>query len=103
MSQRQLGHFPGTHHQNRFSLQVPEDLDRQLHCGGCHRNCRSANSRLGANPLGRRKCGFANANQLAADSPRPLCDFECFFDLSQNLSLAHHHRIQAGGNAKQVH
>ena len=52
---------------------------------------------------------FAAANALCsrcsscpATVPAAARHGECFFHLAQNLRLAHHHRVEAGGHAEQV-
>ena len=57
---------------------------------------------LGADTLGRGKRALQQMFELAADGARGARYGEGLLHLAQNLRLAHHHGVQAGGHAEEM-
>ena len=83
-------------------LQRAEDFAGQIDGDGCDGNRVGADARFGAHPLGRGKGALQQMFELAGDGSGGARHGEGFFDLAQNLRLAHDHGIKAGGHAEEM-
>ena len=102
MTGRELAHLPAPDQINTLAFQVAENLLGQIHCDRRHRNCRGRDRRFVAYPLGDREGPGQQRVQLRIDCAHRARGSIGFLHLTQNLRLAYHHRIQAGGHAKHV-
>ena len=98
----QLRHLARARNHDRAVGERSENLARQLHGGVTHRYGHLADAGLGAHALGHAEGAGEQAFQPAADRAGILGGGVGGFELSQDLRLADHHGIQAGGHAEEV-
>ena len=99
---RQFGHLARAYDIHSPVSQRAENLFCQLHGNSRNRNTRAADGRLRAYPLGHRKRPRKQGLQSRMHCAQAARHGVSFFDLSQDLRLAHDHRIQAGGHTKNM-
>ena len=102
MARGQLRHLARAHDHDGAVGQRAENLARQLHRRVADRNGHLADAGLRAHPLGHAEGAGDQAVQPAADRAAILGRGVGGLELAQNLRLADHHGIQAGGHAEQV-
>ena len=102
MARRQLRHLTGAHNHDGAVRKRSEDLARQLHGRIADGNRHLADACLGAHPFGHTEGAGHQAIQPAAERAAILGGSVGGLELSQNLGLADHHGIQAGGHAEQM-
>ncbi len=102
MARGQLAHLARANQEDRAALERSEDLARQLDGHRGDGNRVRANFSFGADLFGGGKGALQQVFELAADGARSAGHGESLFHLAQNLRLAHHHRVQAGGHAEQM-
>ena len=102
MPRGQFAHLARAHQENRASLQRAEDLARQFHGHRGDGDGVRADLGLRANLLGGGKGALQQVLELAAHGARGARHGEGLLHLAQNLRLAHHHGVQAGGHAEEM-
>jgi hypothetical protein len=97
---RQLAHLASAHQQHGAPAEAVEDLLGQLHRRERHRDGVAGDLGLGTHALGDVEGLAEERMQLGAHRPTSLGQRECVLDLTEDLRLAEHHRIQAGRDPK---
>ena len=98
----QFAHFAGADDHDGAVVERAENLARQFHRGVADGDGHLADAGLGAHALGDAEGAAHQAVQPAAERAAILGGGVGGLELSQNLRLAHHHGIQAGGHAEQM-
>ena len=87
---------------NALAVQVTENLLGQFDGDGSDRDGRRTDSSFCANALGYGEGASEQLIELGPDGAHRARRCVGFFYLSQNLGLAHNHRVKAGGHAEDV-
>ena len=98
----QFAHLARAHQENGAALERSEDFARQVDGHRGDGNGIRSDAGLGADFLGGSKGALQKVLQLPGHRARSTRDGEGLFYLPQNLRLANHHGIEAGGHAEQV-
>ena len=103
ISQRFFGHFAGADHQRLLVVEAFEYLPGEIgHCHAGNAHAALVDGRFGGHAAGdadrRLKCRVQQRAGVVAIDRRLVC----LLHLGQNLRLAHHHAVQAGGHGEQV-
>src|SRR5215467_12300298 len=98
----QLRHFARADQVNRLVFERSEDLLRQLHGHGRNGDAGTADRRLRAHAFGHSEGAGEQRLQGGVDRADAAGHGIRLLHLPQNLRFAHHHRVQAGGHAKNV-
>ena len=98
----QLAHLPGADEQDSAPREAGEDLLRQLDGGKGDGDRVARDVRFRPHFLRDRKCLREEGVQRRPHRLAGLCERECVFHLSQDLWLAHHHRVEARRHAEGV-
>ena len=98
----EFAHLAGAHDHDGAVVERAEDLARQFDGGIADRDRHLADAGLGAHALGDAEGAGHQAIQPAAERAAILGRGVGGLELSQNLRLADHHGIQAGGDAEEM-
>ena len=98
----QLAHLAGADQQHRAAVEAVEDLLGQLHRGEGDRDRVPRDLRLRAHALGHAEGLAEQRVQLRPDRLARLRQREGVLHLAEDLRLADHHRVEAGGHAEGV-
>ena len=102
MPGRQFAHFPGADQQHRLVLQCAENLAGQFDRGERDRNGVAGDIGFGTHPLGDRKGLVQEAVQDQSGGLVVGGIAVGRLDLTQDLGLADDHRVETGGDPKDV-
>src|SRR4051794_39805600 len=100
MARRSLRHLAGANDQNAFPVERAEDFTSEFNGGVTDRNSTLPDLRLGADTFGDIEGTCQHGIQNTSDRTLLFCLRVRLFQLTEDLRLAHDHRIQAGCNAK---
>src|SRR5579872_2585039 len=95
-------HLAGAHNQDLFVFKRAENLAREFDGREAYGNRARSDLGLGPDALGNVKGTRQKRVHEAVDCPFLLRDGVGGFELAENLRLAHHHRIEAGGDTEEV-
>jgi hypothetical protein len=98
----QLYGFTGADQERSLGLEVAKDLPCKADGGEGHGHRAVSDSCVRANLLGNGKSVLEQASQKFPGSTRGTGGLKRRFDLSENLGLAKHHRVQTAGDLQQV-
>ena len=102
MAGGQFAHLAGSDEVHRLAVQTAEDLFRQLDGDRCDGDRGGGDGGFIADFFGDGKGAGQELIELRIDRAEGARGGVGFLDLSQNLRLADHHGIQAGGDAEDV-
>ena len=102
MAGGQFAHLAGSDEVHRLAVQTAEDLLRQFDGDRCDGDRRSGDGGLIADLFGYGKGAGEELIELRVDRAEGARGGVGFLDLTENLRLADHHGIQAGGDAEDV-
>ena len=95
-------HLAGAHQQRGAGAQIRVDAARETDRRGGDRDGVGADAGLGADALGGRKGGLEELVERRAGAAALLGKPVRFLQLAEDLGLAEHHGIEAGGNVEGV-
>ena len=98
----QFDHFTGADEQHLLRRQAVENSGRQMHGGGGHRHRVGADGGGRTHLLGHGEGLLEQLAQQRAHGPGFFGGARRLLHLTQDLRLAQHHRIEAGGDAEHV-
>src|SRR5688572_9271595 len=98
----ELAHLARADDQNRAPLEVAEDFSGELDGGVADRHRALGKCGLRSHAFAGGKCRRKELVQKGAGAPQLRGDTEGLFDLPEYLGLAHHKRVEAGGNTVEV-
>ena len=102
LARRELAHLAGADEQHRAVAQLAEDLPRELDGDVRDGHGVAADRGLGARALRRGDRAVAQRVQHRAEAARLLRGLVRLLHLAEDLRLAEHHRVEAGGHAEGV-
>lgn len=94
-------HIPGAHEQRVVGAQILEHAPCRADRGGRQRHGVGADASFGAHPFGGRERGLKQFIEDGAGAAALLRDPVGVFQLPEDLHLAQHHGIKAGGHAEE--
>ena len=97
-----LAHLSGAYEENCTPFKRAKDFSRKIDCDGGDGDGIGSDSGFATRFFGGGKGALQKMLKLAGDGSRGARDGKGFFDLAENLRLANHHGIEAGGHAKEM-